>query len=115
MTNLRKIGIIRFGVVQNMPLRFLIPILHVTSIHLSGATNDCFLYNICSEKQILPRIFFCLRTAKNFQMNVPFKYIFEADLINSLRFSEVYFFIFYYPGYTIFLRKGNLKFSDSKM
>ena len=27
----------------------------------SGAPNDCFLYNICSEKQILPRILYYLR------------------------------------------------------
>ena len=29
---------------------------------------------------------------------------FETYLISSLRFSEVCFFIFYYPGYTIFLK-----------
>ena len=29
------------------------------------APNDCFLLNICSEKQILPRIFYSLRTVKN--------------------------------------------------
>ena len=33
---------------------------------LLGAPIDCFLQNICSEKQMLPRIFFDLRTAKNF-------------------------------------------------
>ena len=27
----------------------------------SGTPNDCFLYNICSEKQILPRILYYLR------------------------------------------------------
>ena len=31
-----------------------------------GAPNDCFLQNICSEKQILPRILYYLRTAKHF-------------------------------------------------
>ena len=35
-------------------------------VSMTGALNDCFLYNICSEKQILPRIFYCLNTAKNF-------------------------------------------------
>ena len=30
----------------------------------SGAANDCFLKNICSEKQILPRMFYYLSTAK---------------------------------------------------
>ena len=35
-------------------------------------------------------------------------------LINSLQFSEVYFLIFFHPGYTICLEKGNLKFSDLK-
>ena len=34
--------------------------------HGAGALSDCFLLNICSEKQILPRIFYHLRTAKNF-------------------------------------------------
>ena len=33
---------------------------------LVGVPNDCFLQNISSEKQILPRIFYYLRTAKNF-------------------------------------------------
>ena len=73
-------------------------------------TQRLFSENICSNKQTLPRIFFCLRTAKNFQMNVPFTCtIFEAYLINSLRFSEGCFFIFYYPGHTIFLRKRKPK------
>ena len=31
----------------------------------TGASNDCFLWNICSEKQKLPRIFYSLRKAKN--------------------------------------------------
>ena len=33
---------------------------------VSGAPNDCFLENICSERQMLPRIFYYLRTAKKF-------------------------------------------------
>ena len=33
---------------------------------VAGAPNDCFLYNICSEKQTLPEIFYYLRTATNF-------------------------------------------------
>ena len=45
----------------------------------SGAPNDCFLYNICSEKQILPRIFYYLRTAENFQMTIPFMYNFRSS------------------------------------
>ena len=40
----------------------------------SGAPND---NNICSEKQILPSIFYYLRTAKNFSMTVPFMYNFR--------------------------------------
>ena len=36
----------------------------------TGAPNNCFLYNICSEKQILPRIFYYLTTAKNFSMTI---------------------------------------------
>ena len=39
------------------------------SAHLSGALNHCFLSNICSEKQIKPRIYFYLRTA-HYQANI---------------------------------------------
>ena len=41
--------------------------------------------------------------------------IFEPSLINSLRFSEVWFFIFYYTGYTISYlpTSGDLKSGDS--
>ena len=35
------------------------------SEQISGTANDCVLKNICSEKQILPRIFYRLRTPKN--------------------------------------------------
>ena len=41
-------------------------------------------------------------------MNLPFVPTLEVYLINSLR-SEVKFFIFYYSGYTIFLRKREPK------
>ena len=51
------------------------------------------------EKQILPRIFYnYLVTAKNFQMTFPFMYYFRSLSNDSLRFSEVSFFIFYSPG-----------------
>ena len=33
---------------------------------VAGAPNDCFLYNICSEKQTLPEFFYYFRTATNF-------------------------------------------------
>ena len=36
------------------------------AVRKSGTPNHCFLQNICSEKQIFPRIFFCLRTTKKF-------------------------------------------------
>ena len=39
---------------------------HFNLVLLSGAPNDCFLYNICSEKQKLPEIFYYLGTATNF-------------------------------------------------
>ena len=32
------------------------------ALHWSGPPNDCFLWNICSEKQMMPKIF-CFRTA----------------------------------------------------
>ena len=41
---------------------------------LAGASSDCFLLNICSEKQTLPRIVYCLRAAKNFLRTVPYMY-----------------------------------------
>ena len=41
---------------------------------LSGAPKDCFLQNICSEKQILPGSSYYLNTAKDFQISVPFMY-----------------------------------------
>ena len=44
----------------------------------SGAPNDCCLWNICSEKQKLPRIFYSLRKAENFYMTVPFMYNFRS-------------------------------------
>ena len=52
--------------------------LHCLVAEGSGAPNDCFLRNICSEKQILPRIFYCLRKAKNLEMTVPFMYNFRS-------------------------------------
>ena len=36
----------------------------------SGAPKDCFLKNICSDKQKLPRVFYSWRKAKNFEMTV---------------------------------------------
>ena len=42
--------------------------------------NECFLWHICSEKQILPRIFYYLRTAKNFWMSVVLMYNFRSLL-----------------------------------
>ena len=58
--------------------------------NVTGAPNDCFLWIICSEKQILSIICYCLRTAKNFYTIFPFtRAIFEAYIINSIRFSEV--------------------------
>ena len=43
-----------------------------------GAPNDCFLWNICSERQKLPRIFYSLRKAENLYMTVPFMYNFQS-------------------------------------
>ena len=59
----------------------------------------------------MPRIFYTLRKAKNFQMVVPF----EAYLINSLRFSEFNSSHFTPQIKLFFAEKGNVKFSDSKM
>ena len=38
----------------------------VVADNSAGAPEDCFLWNICSEKQKLPRVFYSLRTAKKF-------------------------------------------------
>ena len=57
----------------------------------SGAPNVCFLWNICSEKQMLPRIFYYLRTPKQTRWSFHSCTIFETYLINSLQFSEVKF------------------------
>ena len=64
---------------------------------------------------MLLRTFFCVIRAKNFWKSVPFRLNFEAYLNNSLRFSEAYFSYFTACVRIIFVEKGNLKFSDSKM
>ena len=73
--------------------------------------------NIFSEKQILPRIFRYLRTAKNFYMTVPFMYNFRSlsNKLATIFWSLI--FALYFTGKTIFLskKKSNLKFSDPKM
>ena len=61
---------------------------------MSRAPCDCFLYNICLEKQILPWPFHSCT-------------IFETYVINSLRFSEAYFFTF--PSYAVFRRQRKPK------
>ena len=63
----------------------------------SVAPNDCFLLNICSEKQILPRIFYSLRTVKN-----PSDY-------RKYSFSHFTLKVGYFS-----LKKGNLKFPELK-
>ena len=60
-------------------------------------------YLFGEAKLILPTIFYCVRTAKNFCMTVPFVYNFRSLFqINFLRFSEVLFLIFYFPGRLLF-------------
>ena len=75
----------------------------------SGAPNDCFLRNICQKRQKLPRLFYSLRKAENFQMTVPFMYNFKTlsnkiprtpprrffgDFIYFVRSCFVYSFLF---------------------
>ena len=50
-----------------------------------GAPNDCFLWNICLENQILSRIFYSLKKAHSCP-------IFEAYLTNSHHFPKFNFF-----------------------
>ena len=82
--------------------------------HLTGAPNDCFLWNICAEKQKLPRMFYSLWKAKN---TVPFMYKFR-------NFSNKYPTIFFSSIFPISLsrlscfrggRKINIKSSESKV
>ena len=102
----------------------------------SGALNDCFLHNICLEKQKLRIIFYRLGKAKNFYMTVPFMYSFGnlvpralfpppkpgkienfRSIFNQIpvRFSKVQFVGIQSPGQAIFfVEKGNLTFSDLK-
>ena len=46
--------------------------------HCSHLTRGTQRLSICSEKQILPRIFYSLRTAKNLYLTVPFMYNFRS-------------------------------------
>ena len=46
--------------------------------HCSHLTRGTQRLSICSEKQILPRIFYSLRTAKNLYLTVPFMYNFGS-------------------------------------
>ena len=74
--------------------------------HLSREPNDCFLWNICLEKQKLPRIFYSL--------TVPFVYNFRS-LSNKFDFLKFNFSHFTYQVKLFFVEKGNLKFSEPKM
>ena len=64
----------------------------------TGAPNDCFLSDICSEKQRLPRFFIVWGRLKSSRWPFHSCTIFKAYLINALRFSEVSFVPFYSPG-----------------
>ena len=46
--------------------------------HCSHLTRGTQRLGICLEKQILPRIFYSLRTAKNLYLTVPFMYNFRS-------------------------------------
>ena len=78
-----------------------------------GAPNDCFLWNICSERQKLPRIFYSLRKAENFYMTVPFKYNFRS-LSNKIptTLPRWWFHLFFRPGFVfsfLFSRPNSLR------
>ena len=92
------------------------------TLHVVSLNDRCNLYTTPGLTKYLFREakiaqnFNSLRKAKNIQMTIPFMYNFRSlNLINSLRFSEVSFFPFHSPGQVIFVEKGNLKFSESKM
>ena len=81
----------------------------------SGAPIDCFLWNICSEKQILPRIFYYLRTAKNFWVNVPLMYNFWSLSNKFIMIFWSLIFTFHLLVRLFFMEKRKTKISDSKM
>ena len=87
-------------------------------LKITGAPNDCFLKNICSKKQILTTIEYSMVWGRQKISKWPFHSctIFEAYLMNSLRFSEVLFFTFQAPKFELYFEeKGSLKFSDSNI
>ena len=88
---------------------------HVSSDLLRG-TQRVFSVKFLFEKQIQPSIFFCLRTAKNLQMNYPSMYKF-SKLILQIPYDFLNFnsSCFTTQVTLFFVEKGNLRFSDSKM
>ena len=67
---------------------------------------------MCLEKQILPKIFYYLKTA-TIKMTVPFMYNFRnvSDKFPKIFWSLIFHILLPSLGY----KKGNLEFSDSKM
>ena len=89
---------------------------HLIRTPCTGAPEDHFLYYICSEKQKLRRIFYSLRKAKNFYKTIPFIFNFR-NISNKFPkiFLSLIFCISVLRVSLFSVRKGNLKFSDSKM
>ena len=69
-------------------------------LSMTAVTYTLYLawQNICSERQKLPRILIAWGRLKISRWPFHSCTIFEAYLINSLRFSEVSFFPFHSPG-----------------
>ena len=91
-------------------------IIRKLSFQQSGAPSDCFLWNICSEKKKLPRIFDSLRKAKNFYVTVPFIYNFRnlSNIFSTIFWSLIFPISLHMLGYFSY-RKENLKLSGLKM
>ena len=81
----------------------------------SGAPNDCFLWNICSEKQKCLEFSIAWGRLKISRWTFHSCTIFEAYLINSLPFLKLNFFHFTPQVKQFFVQKGNLKCLESKM
>ena len=89
---------------------------HLTHVQTILHGHPTTVKYLNSEKQRLPRIFYYLDQLKMSGWRFHSRTIFEAYLINFVRFSEVYFFSHFTPLARLsFVAKRNLKFSESKI
>ena len=86
-----------------------------------GAPNDCFLWNICSERQKLPRISIAWGRLKIFRWQFQSRTTSEAYLIKSLYDSPKtvfwWFHLFFRSGFvcSVFFSRLNSQWAKKKM